>query len=1456
MKELNWIQISDIHYNFENYNTMLMREKTIEYLKSLKTSFDFIVITGDVKYQSNTYTQDIAEFINCLSDELEIDKNNLFIVPGNHDVKRSKKRTTLIKGILASDNSVEEVNMIDEETYKDLLEGQNEFFEFYKKLTNRDYKMEDLHFIETRDEYNIINVNTCLISGINGEDEQKKLIIGQKKLREALKGIDQNAFNIAIGHHSIECLNLQERQRFENTLADCHIDMYLSGHVHQPNATFDTNNVNDIIFVSCGSGMCDDFSTVGVITCNLDMETGNGNIAFHKWSQKLEKWIKDNEALRIAYDNVMPIHIKKFENNKIQKKNFNLKENVESKINIDNINVNAIISKFLDENGINPYTINYSLKKINIDVPSIATNISERVDTVADVIQLLSEKTWIHISGDVWSGKTYLATLIANKYGNDKIWLSLKGCNSEQAYYNISNLLASLTGIEQKKYLEEFFINVCTAINKEVLIVIDDIPKVTAKLGDYFIKFVNECSKHCIKIITTGTDEIPLNIRRILDKKEIHNFKIPKFSKHEIVDLLKVYKAPEYIIENEKFVTFIEAKTKGYPSLVWALIYYISNKKWKLDDMVLTNIINEQYSLEFEGEIQDLVIETLNDSNGRELLYRLSEIDWPFDFEDVKLVCNIKPEIEFPMEQFNKLKNIWIREENKTFRVSPLIKKVAGKNISFNMRKSINLLMANIIMKRKSISPPEILRVIVHFIVAEEFDNAGFILIRALNEIDELNINTDEWGISNLWYDMNLPEKMSLDVKLHLRIVQIKYCIKINKNVSSLLEDFDILLKQSNENYFALFMSTIISLKYPQKANEYLLKSVNSLSDMKFPNGDVLELPNEVKLESLIWVTGASIKSNADIVSWINTIKKLSEKEFKNLFKDEIAIEACFNVINRMWMQEYEKEKQEQDWTTILSYFIELTNFARERAQEILWACSIRGRIMILADNLGDIDAAINLAEESLELASMNSIIQFIIKSTIGKQLLYHKRYNDALKWLLDAISYKNIHEFPIERIDTILGVSEALASIDIKESVRYAKMAVDNSKTDEAIPLCYKAKVLGEYIIALLQADKLKDAFEPYQEVVNILLSQKNDSEEWKEIQMIFGHVSGFIIALLTSGKPPEKIKDGGLYAPPERRMFVNNHPLLVGLYNADMDYVLPIHTCQFAKVLNKFKEEHEWAIRAYEMGLESSNKSILILSGTDLGGHLLKENRYKEALEIQLDCIVNLVKSKKNQFIKENSEAKIITYGEEILSDVKDEAEKRMIVDWAIPTLMNLSIINLSNQRLAQQYAYEIIDTCSAYELTTNCKEIWHTISNVFKDVFIDIKDYYCFVNESNESFNAQDLWLKVFRNIGAVVLSENPKDSIKLQLMIAPSIYNEYGLYPSIYRIQVSQYFKLYWIESLKEHESKYMGVTWKISGKLEKLDIYSDYTAIKKILNIISFNLGIEIGDKLIEWLDEI
>lgn len=299
MANLNWIHMSDIHYNFENYDTMRMRDKTLKYLIEMKVKFDFLVITGDIRYRGLNYTDHLYEFINNLSNQLDIPKNNFFIVPGNHDIKRSRLRTNIINGILADIDPVNEVNELDLETYYELIRGQEEFNSFYISSLGREYPTDKLHFIEKKEKYNIIHLNTCLLSGQDGEEG--KLCIGQKQLNQALKEIcNSTKINIAIGHHSIECFNPIEQNLILNNFADFSVGLYLSGHIHKPKATFDSNNVNDIYMFSCGSGMSDEFSTVGIITGMINLDNKSGKVVFHKWEPQKEYWHIANDVSRKA----------------------------------------------------------------------------------------------------------------------------------------------------------------------------------------------------------------------------------------------------------------------------------------------------------------------------------------------------------------------------------------------------------------------------------------------------------------------------------------------------------------------------------------------------------------------------------------------------------------------------------------------------------------------------------------------------------------------------------------------------------------------------------------------------------------------------------------------------------------------------------------------------------------------------------------------------------------------------------------------------------------------------------------------------------------------------------------------------------------------------------------------------------------------------------------------------
>ncbi len=320
MPEIRWLHLSDIHFSFKNYDTKVMRDALMKYIKELGIRFDFIAVSGDIAYKNGGYDNGIINFLNDIRKSFLSEPKNLFIVPGNHDLGRTTQRSLIINGILAEDDPSTFVNDHldkDDETYRSLLSAfqgnsvKKGFFEFYKEITGNDYPQHKLHFIEKREFLNILHLNTCLISGRNGEEGD--LVIDQKKIYKSLKEIENEKsekLNVAIGHHSLECLSEKEQALFRNNLADFEVDIYLCGHIHKANAFFDSTNVHGIQIIGCGSGISEGYSEVGVITGEVDLSAGIAKATFHKWS-KNQKWDIDSESIRRAQNGILKFDLGK-----------------------------------------------------------------------------------------------------------------------------------------------------------------------------------------------------------------------------------------------------------------------------------------------------------------------------------------------------------------------------------------------------------------------------------------------------------------------------------------------------------------------------------------------------------------------------------------------------------------------------------------------------------------------------------------------------------------------------------------------------------------------------------------------------------------------------------------------------------------------------------------------------------------------------------------------------------------------------------------------------------------------------------------------------------------------------------------------------------------------------------------------------------------------------------------
>ena len=102
MDKLRWVHLSDIHFSGnEDYEVTRMRDSIADKLTELvaNKTINFVAVSGDLVYCNGTYDAKLKKFLEIVEKICNISSDNLFIVPGNHDIKRNQTRTVLLDGI-------------------------------------------------------------------------------------------------------------------------------------------------------------------------------------------------------------------------------------------------------------------------------------------------------------------------------------------------------------------------------------------------------------------------------------------------------------------------------------------------------------------------------------------------------------------------------------------------------------------------------------------------------------------------------------------------------------------------------------------------------------------------------------------------------------------------------------------------------------------------------------------------------------------------------------------------------------------------------------------------------------------------------------------------------------------------------------------------------------------------------------------------------------------------------------------------------------------------------------------------------------------------------------------------------------------------------------------------------------------------------------------------------------
>ncbi|QSF42275.1 metallophosphoesterase family protein [Priestia megaterium] len=320
---LRLLQLSDIHFHHQNYDTIRMRDELIAYLGELRkeNEFNVLLITGDVANKGDEYNEEIKGFLNGVIDKINIPKTDVHLIPGNHDIERQQVRSLIIDGILGSGDPSQLLDDCDTHTYETLVGGQSKFFSFYEEFMGEAYPKEELHYLKNSNQYNIFSLNTCLLSHKPGEEGS--LLIGRKKFYKAIKQFkaldNKNKVNIAIGHHTLGCINPREKDSIMSNFDDAAVDIYLCGHVHTPDYNL-TANFSESIFVELTSGavVADEYAIPGFVVVDVNVDNGDTKATYHIWNSSQDYWSVNTQGGRRMKTGTLEFNLERLKKKEIE----------------------------------------------------------------------------------------------------------------------------------------------------------------------------------------------------------------------------------------------------------------------------------------------------------------------------------------------------------------------------------------------------------------------------------------------------------------------------------------------------------------------------------------------------------------------------------------------------------------------------------------------------------------------------------------------------------------------------------------------------------------------------------------------------------------------------------------------------------------------------------------------------------------------------------------------------------------------------------------------------------------------------------------------------------------------------------------------------------------------------------------------------------------------------------
>lgn len=236
----------------------LLKEDIARIQMQYNTKINMVCISGDLIDCGDKSIEELEivlnEVINPLMCELNLEKEHFFVVPGNHEIKKSEIVEYIEKGLELTLKTEAEIEKFLSQKDTGSVKRINYFQDFSLKfggvpIANNDFFKSYCLSINGIT-FGVVCVNSAWRSTGIGQAEKGKMIVGRKQIIDGFESIKTADIKICMMHHPLDWLVSEDEAAIEKCINQ--YDVVLNGHIHETSTQIYTSYNGQTIFNTCG----------------------------------------------------------------------------------------------------------------------------------------------------------------------------------------------------------------------------------------------------------------------------------------------------------------------------------------------------------------------------------------------------------------------------------------------------------------------------------------------------------------------------------------------------------------------------------------------------------------------------------------------------------------------------------------------------------------------------------------------------------------------------------------------------------------------------------------------------------------------------------------------------------------------------------------------------------------------------------------------------------------------------------------------------------------------------------------------------------------------------------------------------------------------------------------------------------------------------------------------------